>query len=93
MREIRAIYHNGAPPFPATDQHPNAARYVVGPYVVDAIGGEPTQAEVDLALAPTPVIPSDGLPQEVKDLLLAMATKVQSLENVISALAKEASAA
>lgn len=93
MSDIRAIYHNGAPAFPATDQHPLAARYVVGRYVVDAVGGEPTQSEIDLALTPTPIVQTDGLPQEIKDLITNMARKIQSLEDVISALAKEASAA
>jgi hypothetical protein len=48
MSSILCIYA-AEPKFPATDQHPDAARYVVGPYLVDAIG-EPTAAEVDVVL-------------------------------------------
>ena len=36
---IRCVYHGGEPSFPATDQHPDAVRYFIAPYVVDAIGG------------------------------------------------------
>jgi hypothetical protein len=50
---IRCIYLAGAPTFPATDQHPDAVRYTVSPYVVDAIGGAPTLAEVQAKLFPT----------------------------------------
>lgn len=53
MSQIRCIYHE-APSFPASDQHPNAVRYTVGPYVVDAIG-EPTLAEVEALLNPSKV--------------------------------------
>lgn len=53
MTEIRAIYHNGDPGFPATDQHPNAIRYAVGTLLIDAVGGEPTQYEIDIALNPS----------------------------------------
>lgn len=59
MTTIRCIYHpqDGkavSPAFPATDQHPDAARYLVGLYYVDAIGGKPTQAEIDAVLNPPP---------------------------------------
>lgn len=52
---IRCVYSpvNGvatAPDFPATDQHPDAVRYLVGLYYVDAIGAQPTQAEIDAML-------------------------------------------
>lgn len=55
MSQIRAIYYpeNGQPHqpnFPATDQHPDAYRYLVGIHYVDAIG-EPTQEEIDAVLA------------------------------------------
>lgn len=53
MSVIRCIYSE-APKFPATDQHPNAVRYQVGGRFVDAIGGQPTQAEIDAVLAPKP---------------------------------------
>lgn len=53
MSTIRCIYEE-EPNFPATDQHPDAVRYVVGGRFVDAIGGEPTQAEVNAVLNPPP---------------------------------------
>ena len=51
MSTIRVIYEKD-PGFPATDQHPAAVRYQVGNRIVDAIGGQPTQAEVDAILNP-----------------------------------------
>lgn len=59
MSTIRCVYHpiDGAPrqpSFPATDQHPDAARYLVGPYYVDAIGGEPNLADIEALLRPSP---------------------------------------
>ena len=53
MTQIRCIY-SAEPKFPATDQHPDAVRYQVGKNWVDAIGGEPTQAEIDAVLNPPP---------------------------------------
>lgn len=55
MSEIRCIY-SVQPKFPATDQHPSAVRYQIGALWVDAIGGKPTQAEIDAVLNP-PVVP------------------------------------
>jgi hypothetical protein len=52
MSTIRTVYHDAPPPFPATDQHPDAARYQVGSVWVDAIGGAPTEAELDAFVAP-----------------------------------------
>lgn len=51
MSSIRCVYST-PPKFPATDQHPDAVRYTVAGHVVDAIGGEPTPAEVAAFLAP-----------------------------------------
>jgi hypothetical protein len=51
---IRCIY-TAEPSFPATDQHPDAVRYQVAGYWVDAIGGEPTQEEIDAVLLPPSV--------------------------------------
>lgn len=51
MSTIRTIY-SAEPSFPATDQHPDAVRYRVGDYWVDAIDGEPTQDEIDAILNP-----------------------------------------
>jgi hypothetical protein len=48
---IRCVYSE-EPSFPATDQHPDAVRYQVGGYWVDAIGGEPTLGEVEAVVAP-----------------------------------------
>ena len=56
MSEIRAIYLNQAPDFPATDQHPDAVRYQVGTYWVDAVGGEPTLQEVEDVIDPPAAI-------------------------------------
>ena len=55
MTTIRVIYHpvDGAakqPAFPASEQHPDAVRYLVGDYYVDALGGEPTLQQVQAAL-------------------------------------------
>ncbi len=48
---IRSVYSQ-EPTFPATDQHPQAVRYQVGAVWVDAIGGQPTQADIDALYAP-----------------------------------------
>lgn len=56
MSTIRCIY-GAEPMFPATDQHPDAVRYVVSGYWVDAIGGEPTEADVAAALTPAVIPP------------------------------------
>jgi hypothetical protein len=47
---IRVIYTE-EPNFPATDNHPDAARYFINGYFVDAIG-EPTEQEVTDFLTP-----------------------------------------
>lgn len=47
---IRVIY-TSEPRFPASDQHPDAVRYRVSGYWVDAIGGEPTPEDVAAVLA------------------------------------------
>jgi hypothetical protein len=57
MSTIRVIYHGEQPTFPASDNHPQAVRYMVdhptrGKLFVDARGGEPTLAEIDAVLAP-----------------------------------------
>lgn len=51
MSNIRCIY-GVEPTFPATDQHPDAIRYRVGSYWVDAVGGEPTIDAVEAVLRP-----------------------------------------
>ena len=50
---IRCVY-SADPGFPATDQHPDCVRAVIGVHVVDYIGTLPTQAEVDLFINPPP---------------------------------------
>lgn len=57
MSTIRCIYHDRAPDFPATDQHPDAARYKVGACWVDAIGGAPTAEEIAAVLNPPAAAP------------------------------------
>lgn len=52
MSTIRCVYTQ-APNFPATDQHPDAVRYAVGAYIVDAIGVAPTLLEVQTMLGLT----------------------------------------
>jgi hypothetical protein len=54
MSAIRCIYTE-EPKFPASDQHPAAVRYVVGALWVDAVGGAPTQTEIDAILHPSVV--------------------------------------
>jgi hypothetical protein len=54
MSQILAVWTE-PPPFPATDQHPDAVRYSVSGLIVDAIGGEPTEGEVDNVLNPPPL--------------------------------------
>jgi hypothetical protein len=61
MSQIRCVYHPATdgtrtvPNFPATDQHPAAVRYAFdhptrGALNVDAVGGAPTLAEVNVLL-------------------------------------------
>lgn len=57
MSRIRVIYDE-EPGFPASDQHPDAARYRVGPHWVDAVGGEPTAEEVEAVLDPSAEAPA-----------------------------------
>lgn len=68
MSEIRCIYTR-TPNFPATDQHPQAQRYTIGGYVVDAIGGAPTLDEVTAMLAPPDPAPDPlaALQQQLAD--------------------------
>ena len=47
MATLRLIYE-AEPDFPATQHHPDAVRYQVGEYWVDAVGGAPAQVEKDL---------------------------------------------
>lgn len=73
MSTIVFVYHpvEGVPTepnFPATDQHPDAVRYLVGLYYVDATDGEPTAEDVAAFLRP-PVKPvQDHLQAAINDL-------------------------
>lgn len=48
---ILAVY-NKEPHFPASAQNPEAIRYKVGGYIVDAIGGEPSESDVNTIMNP-----------------------------------------
>jgi hypothetical protein len=47
MATIRVIYE-AEPDFPPTQHHPDAMRYQVGEYWVDAVGAAATQVEKEL---------------------------------------------
>jgi hypothetical protein len=47
MATIRVIYE-AEPDFPPTVHHPDAVRYQVGEYWVDAVGGASVEVEKDL---------------------------------------------
>lgn len=49
MSILRVIYED-EPDFPPTVHHPDAVRYRVGEYWVDAVGGNPAEDEVDETL-------------------------------------------
>jgi hypothetical protein len=49
MSILRVIYED-EPDFPPTVHHPDAVRYRLGEYWVDAVGGNPDQDEVDKTL-------------------------------------------
>lgn len=85
MSDIRAVYFpvNGAPRapnFPATDQNPEAVRYVVGLYVVDAIGGAPTQAELDTFLGIDAASEAERARQEAIDEAIRQDAVIQQIK-------------
>ena len=49
MGILRMIYED-EPEFPPTVLHPDAVRYRVGDFWVDAVGGQPAQDEIDKTL-------------------------------------------
>lgn len=51
MSKILVVYASD-PPFPATVQHPEAVRYQVDRYILDALEGEPTLQEIDAFFNP-----------------------------------------
>lgn len=71
---IRCIYE-AEPPFPAMDQHPEAKRYRVGAHWVDAVDGEPTEAEVREILVSSRV----AAPEEKLAMFLSDNPDVRSL--------------
>lgn len=87
MTTIRTVY-SVEPNFPATDQHPEAVRYQVSGYWVDAIGGEPTADQVAAFLAPP--VPRVVTVSQAKRQLLAMGllTPAEALANDIPAFLK-----
>lgn len=87
MSQIRVIYE-AEPKFPATDQHPDALRYRIGRYWVDAVGGEPSAAEVDAILNP-PKSADDTALEAARSALEAKAVKTE-LENAVLALVRSA---
>lgn len=50
MSTLRVIYE-AEPDFPPSAQHPDAVRYQVGEFWIDAVGAPPTAGELDKALA------------------------------------------
>lgn len=53
MSRVLCVYVR-QPSFPAADQHPDAMRYQVGGFWVDALDGEPTLGEVGAVIEPPP---------------------------------------
>ncbi len=49
MSILRVVYED-EPDFPPTVHHPDAVRYRVGEYWVDAVGGNPAREELDKTL-------------------------------------------
>lgn len=85
MTIIRCVYE-AEPKFPATDQHPDAVRYQIGDWWVDAIGGEPSEDEVRALLAP----PLAALEPYQFRAMLKLSGKEQQLMAVLDALTEPA---
>ena len=85
---IRVVY-TVMPSFPAADQHPEAVRYVVGPYVVDAIGETPTLAEVEALVNPPAIDLSDidQLERTFRASLLVLRDYCNALKSEVRGLA------
>lgn len=77
--------YSEAPRFPASDQHPEARRYQVGPYVVDATGAAPTEAEIAAFLAPAAADPPPA--DEVTELRAALAEQTRRLDALLASIA------
>lgn len=78
---IRVVYSE-APNFPATAQHPDAVRYKIGKWIVDAIG-KPTLAEVEAFVNP----PAEKV-ETVADLKAALIAKGTITEADVAAVMK-----
>ncbi len=80
---IRCVYDR-EPTFPATDQHPDAVRYQLGGRWVDAVGGQPTLAELQAILTPTQdtraVLAIDSVDRLQFEVLFNHETRVRALE-------------
>lgn len=85
MSTIRIIY-TVEPNFPASDQHPDAVRYKVGDYIVDALDGEPTEKEVQTLLSLEAAKPRDPI-VELDQLKAALEAKGEISEGDIAAAA------
>lgn len=86
---IRVAYRDRDQPpgFPASDQHPDAVRYRVGAYWVDAVGGEPTLAAVEAFLTPPP--PPREFDADVVIAALKQAGKLAATETAATATPKD----
>lgn len=85
MSTIRCVYHpvNGKatePDWPATAQHPDAVRYLVGLYYVDAIGGKPTAQDVDAVLNPPAAL---SQAEQFVDAMLADPAALAKLKDAV----------
>lgn len=81
MATVLVVYHQEEPNFPATAQHPDAVRYHIGDKWVDAIGGQPTQEEIDAVLNPkAPIDSADAMLKRQRD------QAIESLDKEIAKL-------
>jgi hypothetical protein len=97
---IRTIYYpvNGVrqrPSFPATDQHPLAARHdfdhpALGPLCIDALDGPPTQAEIDARELPSQdtraALFVDSVDRLQFDVLFAQENNIRELRQAMRTL-------
>jgi hypothetical protein len=82
---IKVLYSD-EPNFPASDQHPDAMRYRVGDFWIDATGGEPTQAEIDAML--NPPAPRSVMPFQASRALLQFGM-LDTVEAAVAAANRE----
>lgn len=77
---IRALY-SGEPNFPASRQHPDAIRYRIGEWWVDADGPAPTQADIDEFRFPAAQVAEKARQAEIN----AEPSRVELLDKLTSA--------